>query len=63
MGADEFHPHFYCTGDFTPGGHVQGNLVPTHIPMTSPVPSDLFMQGMAGLTTKALTHLFVLEVR
>jgi len=27
IGFDEFHPHFYCIGDFTPGGAVQGNLV------------------------------------
>jgi len=27
MGADEFYTHFYCTGDFTPGGSVKGKLV------------------------------------
>jgi hypothetical protein len=27
MGADEFHPHLYVTGDETPGGSIQGNLV------------------------------------
>ncbi|MFH1998641.1 MAG: hypothetical protein ABIK28_03125 [Planctomycetota bacterium] len=27
MGADEFHPHFYCTGDFRPEGEIQGKFV------------------------------------
>lgn len=27
MGADEFFTHFYCTGDFTPGGSVEGKII------------------------------------
>jgi predicted outer membrane repeat protein len=27
MGADEFHPHFYCTGNTTPGGQIKGKIV------------------------------------
>jgi len=27
MGADEFYTHFYCTGDFTPNGLIEGKLV------------------------------------
>lgn len=27
MGADEFHTHFYCTGNFWPGSFIQGKLV------------------------------------
>jgi len=27
IGADEFYTHFYCTGDFTPGGAIEGKLV------------------------------------
>jgi len=27
MGADEFSPHLYCTGDFTPSGSIEGKLV------------------------------------
>lgn len=34
MGADEFSKHFYCTGDFTPGGSIKGKLV--DLPGTSP---------------------------
>ncbi|MHC4945770.1 MAG: hypothetical protein ACYTG7_22390, partial [Planctomycetota bacterium] len=35
IGADEFHAHLYCTGDFVPGGSIKGNL--TGLPGTSPV--------------------------
>jgi hypothetical protein len=35
MGADEFHAHLYVTGDFMPGGAVEGKLV--GLPGTSPV--------------------------
>jgi parallel beta-helix repeat protein len=35
MGADEFYTHLYCTGDFTPGGSIEGKLV--GLPGTSPV--------------------------
>lgn len=35
MGADEFHTHYYCTGDFTLGGEVQGKFV--GIPGTTPI--------------------------
>jgi hypothetical protein len=35
IGADEFHPHLYCTGDFTPGGSIMGKLV--GFPGASPV--------------------------
>jgi len=34
MGADEFYTHFYCTGEFTPGGAIEGKLV--GIPGTAP---------------------------
>ncbi|MFH1999687.1 MAG: hypothetical protein ABIK28_08405 [Planctomycetota bacterium] len=27
IGADAFHTHFYCTGDFTPGGVVTGTFI------------------------------------
>ncbi|MHC4945640.1 MAG: right-handed parallel beta-helix repeat-containing protein [Planctomycetota bacterium] len=39
MGADEFYTHLYCTGDATPGGHIEGKLV--GLPGTDPV--GLFM--------------------
>ncbi|MFH1999175.1 MAG: right-handed parallel beta-helix repeat-containing protein, partial [Planctomycetota bacterium] len=35
MGADEFHTHFYCTGDFTPGGEIHGKFV--GLPGATPV--------------------------
>jgi predicted outer membrane repeat protein len=35
MGADEFYTHLYCTGDFTPGGLMEGKFV--GLPGTSPV--------------------------
>jgi hypothetical protein len=35
MGADEFYTHFYCTGDFSPSGSIEGKL--TGLPGTSPV--------------------------
>lgn len=35
MGADEFHNHFYCTGDSTPGGSIEGKLI--GLPDTWPV--------------------------
>lgn len=35
MGADEFHNHLYCTGDFTPGGVIAGKIV--GLPGTSTV--------------------------
>ena len=35
MGADEFYNHLYCTGDFSPGGIIEGNLV--GLPGTSPI--------------------------
>jgi len=34
MGADEFYTHFYCVGDFTPGGSIEGKLV--GLPGTAP---------------------------
>ncbi|MFH1999972.1 MAG: right-handed parallel beta-helix repeat-containing protein [Planctomycetota bacterium] len=34
IGADEFYTHFYCTGDFTPGGSIEGKLV--GLPGTAP---------------------------
>lgn len=35
MGADEFYTHLYVTGDFTPGGSIEGKL--TGLPGTAPV--------------------------
>lgn len=35
MGYDEFHDHFYCTGDFTPGGDIKGRIV--GLPGTTPL--------------------------
>jgi hypothetical protein len=35
MGADEFYHHLYCTGDFSSGGSIEGNLI--GLPGTSPV--------------------------
>jgi parallel beta-helix repeat protein len=35
MGADEFYTHLYCTGEFTPGGAIEGKFV--GLPATSPV--------------------------
>jgi hypothetical protein len=39
MGVDEFYQHLYVTGDFSPGGAIQGKFV--GLPGTSPV--GLFM--------------------
>lgn len=27
IGADEFHPHFYCMGDFVPSGSIEGKVI------------------------------------
>jgi len=35
MGADEYHTHLYCIGDFSPGGFVEGKFIGT--PGTFPV--------------------------
>jgi hypothetical protein len=35
MGADEFHAHVYCTGDFTPGGAINLNFI--GLPESAPV--------------------------
>jgi len=35
MGADEFYKHFYCTGNFTPSGSIEGKFV--GLPDTWPV--------------------------
>jgi len=35
IGVDEFHTHFYCTGDFTPGGTIEGKFIGT--PGSAPV--------------------------
>jgi predicted outer membrane repeat protein len=35
MGADEFHDHLYCTGDFTPNGSIEGKFI--GLPGTWPV--------------------------
>ena len=35
MGADEFHPHLYWTGDSVPGGSVEGKIV--GLPGTDPI--------------------------
>jgi hypothetical protein len=35
IGADEFYPHLYVTGDEMPGGYIQGKLV--GLPGTTPV--------------------------
>lgn len=35
MGADEFAPHFYCSGDFEPLGQIFGNFI--GLPGTAPV--------------------------
>jgi len=34
MGADEFHNHLYCTGDFTPSGSIEGKII--GLPDTGP---------------------------
>lgn len=44
MGADEFHTHLYCTGDFTPNGEIKAKI--TGLPGTAPI--ALFM-GLAEL--------------
>ncbi|MFH1999309.1 MAG: right-handed parallel beta-helix repeat-containing protein, partial [Planctomycetota bacterium] len=35
IGADEFYTHLYCTGDFTPGGNIDGKFI--GLPGTTPV--------------------------
>jgi parallel beta-helix repeat protein len=35
IGADEFHTHFYCTGDATPGGLIEAKII--GIPGTQPL--------------------------
>lgn len=50
MGADEFHTHLYCTGDFTPGGAIEGKFV--DLPGTAPV--GLFIGS--GLLETPLQH-------
>ncbi|MFH1999991.1 MAG: hypothetical protein ABIK28_09930 [Planctomycetota bacterium] len=65
MGADEFYPHLYCTGDFMPGGSIEGKFV--GLPDTWPVGlfvgsgiMDPPMQAGIGLD---LSNLCVLEVK
>lgn len=50
MGCDEFYNHFYCTGNLTPGGFLQGKF--TGIPGTAPV--GLFIGS--GLLETPLSH-------
>jgi hypothetical protein len=50
MGADEFHTHFYITGDESPGGAIQGKFV--GLPSTTPV--GLFV-GTNALTSPIST--------
>lgn len=52
MGADEFHPHFYCTGEFTPEGEIQGKFV--GLPSTQPV--GLFIGS--GLLENPIQHMW-----
>ncbi|MFH2003059.1 MAG: right-handed parallel beta-helix repeat-containing protein [Planctomycetota bacterium] len=59
MGADEFHYHLYCIGDFTPGGFVRGNIVGN--PGTAPTALCIG----SGLLSEPLQHtwgLLYLEV-
>ncbi|MHC4945733.1 MAG: hypothetical protein ACYTG7_22205, partial [Planctomycetota bacterium] len=35
IGADEFHTHFYCTGDATPGGLIEAKII--GLPGTEPL--------------------------
>ncbi|MHC4946395.1 MAG: hypothetical protein ACYTG7_25565, partial [Planctomycetota bacterium] len=35
IGADEFYAHMYCSGDFTPGGDIEGKIV--GLPGVTPV--------------------------
>jgi hypothetical protein len=44
MGADEFYPHCYCTGDASPGGAVE--LKFTGLPGTSPLGFWLSMETL-----------------
>jgi len=50
MGADEFYNHFYCTGDFTPNGTIEGKIV--GLPDTWPV--GLFIGS--GIMDPPLQH-------
>lgn len=52
MGADEFHPHLYCTGDFTPRGAVQCKLI--GLPDTAPL--GLFFGS--GKLTSPIHHMW-----
>lgn len=50
LGADEFYTHLYCTGDFTPGGSIEGKFV--GLPGTTPV--GLFIGS--GVLDPPLSH-------
>lgn len=52
IGADEFFTHFYCTGDFTPGGSIEGKLV--GLPGTAP--TGLFIGS--GVLSTPLHHMW-----
>lgn len=50
MGADEFYPHFYCTGDFNPNGEIFGVFI--GLPDTWPL--GLFIGS--GLLSTPMQH-------
>lgn len=50
MGADEFYPHLYCTGNFNPGGQVEGKI--SGLPGTWPM--GLFIGS--GILETPLQH-------
>ncbi|MHC4946317.1 MAG: right-handed parallel beta-helix repeat-containing protein, partial [Planctomycetota bacterium] len=58
MGADEFHTHFYYTGDATPSGFIEGKLVG----LPGSVPVDLFFSaGIVDPPMQVKWGLFYLE--
>ncbi|MFH1998513.1 MAG: right-handed parallel beta-helix repeat-containing protein [Planctomycetota bacterium] len=52
MGADEFHNHLYCTGDFIPNGTIESNFI--GLPDTWPV--GLFIG--TGIMDPPLQHMW-----
>jgi hypothetical protein len=59
MGADEFHTHLYCTGEFTPGGAVEVKLV--GLPGSAPV--GIFLStGVMNPPLQTMWGLFHLQL-
>ncbi|MFH1998128.1 MAG: right-handed parallel beta-helix repeat-containing protein [Planctomycetota bacterium] len=52
MGADEFYPHLYCTGDFSPQGYIEGKFVG----MPGAWPAGLFIGS--GVMDPPMNHMW-----